>query len=101
VPQDSNDYEDSSHDNDKYSDAQNSSDDAPLDHSPFAVFDSPGAYYRRKLDGSKFVDIDSEDNVQNRSTFGARATRLAPATTISLVRPVTPFRDNSSILRHI
>ncbi len=40
------------------------------------MFDPPGAVYdRRKLNGPKFVDVNSEENVRYRSTFALRASR--------------------------
>jgi hypothetical protein len=53
VPDDSSDYEEWTYDY-KFSDDQDLSYDAPLDHSPITVFDSPGVYDHSKLDGSKF-----------------------------------------------
>ncbi len=63
VPQDSIYDEDSSNEED--------SSDNPQHHdSPITKYESLVALYdRRTLDGSKFVDVDSEDNVCSSSTF--------------------------------
>ncbi len=62
-----------------------SSDDEESSDDPIDVFGSvrppsctTAMYDSRLLDGIKFVDVDSEDNVRYLSTFSARAARLAP-----------------------
>ncbi len=51
---------------------------ATLHDSPITLFECPGAmYHRRKLDGSKYGDVDSEDNVIYCSTFKFTVRALA------------------------
>ncbi len=64
---------------------ENCRDDEESSDDPVYVFGSvrppsctTAVYDSRLLDGTKFVDVDREDNVRYRSTFSVRAARLTP-----------------------